>query len=159
AEEFDVAKLVGEVSATVQPLVQKNRNRLEVECPSDIGTMRSDQTKLRQVMFNLLSNACKFTEKGVIRLSVCRRRGNEALTDESEVRNSKYETSQSLVTSSPTELVFQVSDTGIGMTPDQLSKLFQAFTQADASTHAKYGGTGLGLAISRKFCEMMGGEL
>src|SRR5262249_5955968 len=100
-EEVDVAKLVGEVTATVQPLVQKNGNDLQVDCPSDVARMHSDQTKLRQVLFNLLSNACKFTEKGVIRLSVCRRRGNETLTEKSEL-------DQSLVTSSPT-VTFQVS--------------------------------------------------
>jgi signal transduction histidine kinase len=133
-EEFDVAKLVREVEATVQPLVAKNANRLEVDCPADLGPMRADQTKVRQTLFNLLSNASKFTEKGTIRLEGRR-------------------------TSDPYRIVFRVTDTGIGMTPEQLSRLFQAFSQADASTSKKYGGTGLGLAISRKFCQMMGGDL
>jgi signal transduction histidine kinase len=133
-EDFDVAKLVREVEATVQPLVAKNGNRLEVDCPAGLGAMRADQTKVRQTLFNLLSNASKFTEKGTIRLDVNR-------------------------TTPPEQMVFRVSDTGIGMTPEQLGKLFQAFSQADASTSKKYGGTGLGLAISKKFCQTMGGDL
>jgi signal transduction histidine kinase/ligand-binding sensor domain-containing protein len=133
-EEFDVAKLVREVEATVQPLVRKNGSKLEVDCAPDLGSMRADQTKVRQTLFNLLSNASKFTEKGAIRL---------------EARRS----------TTPEQIVFRVSDTGIGMTPEQLGRLFQAFSQADASTSKKYGGTGLGLAISRKFCQMMGGDL
>ncbi|MEW6158938.1 MAG: two-component regulator propeller domain-containing protein, partial [Verrucomicrobiota bacterium] len=131
-EEFDVSKLVNEVASTIQPLVAKNSNNLVVDCPADIGTMRSDQTKLRQTLFNLLSNACKFTERGVITLRV-----------QSEISNFRFE----------------ITDTGIGMTPEQITKLFQAFTQADASTSKKYGGTGLGLALSKKFCQMMHGEL
>jgi signal transduction histidine kinase len=153
-EEFDVAKVVNEVAATVQPLVAKNNNKLEVVCPSDIGTMRTDQTKLRQTLFNLLSNACKFTEKGVIRLEVLPildfrfaiEGGDADSNRKSQIANQKW-------------VSFRVTDTGIGMTPEQLGKLFQAFTQADASTSKKYGGTGLGLALSKKFCQMMGGEL
>ena len=103
--------------------------------------MHADVTKVRQTLFNLLSNASKFTEKGVIRLEV-RKNGPPALH-----------------LAQLSTLNFLVSDTGIGMTPEQLSKLFQAFTQADASTSRKYGGTGLGLAISRKFCQMMGGDI
>jgi signal transduction histidine kinase len=164
-EEFDVAHLVREVEATVQPLVAKNANRLEVNCPADIGTMRADQTKVRQTLFNLLSNASKFTEKGTIRLEV-RRSEIEDRGAESETRTLpelRPASSELRVTpelrSSNSHLRFRVSDTGIGMTPEQLAKLFQAFTQADASTSKKYGGTGLGLALSRKFCELMGGTL
>ncbi len=131
-ETFDLAKLIGEVRSTVQPLIARNANRLEVDCPADIGTIKADQTKVRQVLFNLLSNASKFTEKGVITLRA-----------RSEISNLKFE----------------IQDTGIGMTAEQLSKLFQAFTQADASTSRKYGGTGLGLALSRRFCQLMGGDL
>jgi PAS domain S-box-containing protein len=146
-EEFDVAKLVVEVSATVQPLVTKNGNRLEVQCPADLGSMRADVTKVRQTLFNLLSNAAKFTEKGLIRLSVKREdvKRNDA-TAAAEIPD-------------VSRFTFHVQDTGIGMTPDQLSKLFEAFQQADASTTRKFGGTGLGLAISRKFCQMMGGDI
>ena len=147
-EEFDVAKMVQEVASTVQPLVAKNGNRLEVTCPADIGTMRADLTKVRQTLFNLLSNASKFTEKGVIRLSV--ERGSV------ERRESPRSDAPTLPRST---LHFRVSDSGIGMTSEQLSRLFEAFSQADASTTRKYGGTGLGLAISRKFCRLMGGEL
>ncbi|MBI3417606.1 MAG: HAMP domain-containing histidine kinase, partial [Verrucomicrobia bacterium] len=132
-EEFDVAKLVREVEATVQPLIAKNTNKLEVSCAADLGTMRADQTKVRQVLFNLISNAAKFTERGTITLRASRESGGRASV--------------------------RITDTGIGMTPEQLAKLFQAFTQADSSTSKKYGGTGLGLALSRKFCQMMGGEL
>lgn len=148
-EEFDVSRLVREVAATVQPLVAKKSNRLEVDCPAEIGKMRLDQTKLRQVLFNLISNAAKFTEKGTITLRVRRQSRVEHRVQDSvlalDVR--------------PSTLVFSVSDTGIGMTPEQLGKLFQAFTQADASTQIKYGGTGLGLAISQKFSRLMGGDL
>jgi len=135
-EDFEVAKLINEVAATVQPLITKNGNALLVECPADLGSMHGDVTKVRQTLFNLLSNASKFTEKGTIRLEV-----------------SKNFNSQ------PSIINFRVTDTGIGMTPEQLAKMFQAFTQADSSTSRKYGGTGLGLAISRKFCQMMGGDI
>jgi signal transduction histidine kinase/streptogramin lyase len=160
-EQFDVARLVHEVEATALPLVAKKSNRLEVDCPADIGFMRADQTKVRQVLFNLISNAAKFTEKGVITLTVCRRRGDEALTSGPAPSRSALGPStgqQRLLTSSST-ILFRVTDTGIGMTPEQLTRLFQAFTQAEASTSIKYGGTGLGLALSRRFCRLMGGDL
>jgi signal transduction histidine kinase/DNA-binding response OmpR family regulator len=158
-EDFDAGRLVNEVAATVQPLVQKNGNRLIVECPADIGTMRADVTKVRQTLFNLLSNASKFTENGVIRLSV----GEAKATGNGESRHPHGPTLSrpdgSTLNAQPSTLHFVLSDTGIGMTPGQLNKLFQAFTQADSSTNRKYGGTGLGLAISRKFCQMMGGDI
>jgi signal transduction histidine kinase/DNA-binding response OmpR family regulator/ligand-binding sensor domain-containing protein/protocatechuate 3,4-dioxygenase beta subunit len=146
-EDFDVAKLVREVAATILPLVQKNGNRLDVDCPSDLGTMHADVTKVRQTLFNLLSNASKFTERGVISLSV-KREDMKRETGEIDLRNGHI-----------SRFTFHVSDTGIGMTADQLDKLFHAFTQADTSTSRKYGGTGLGLVISRKFCQMMGGDI
>jgi signal transduction histidine kinase/ActR/RegA family two-component response regulator len=135
-ETFDVAGLVQDVVATAQPLVEKNGNRLEVRCAPDVAQIREDVTKVRQVLLNLLSNAAKFTENGTITLEVVR---------EADVTGSW--------------VVFRVRDTGIGMTPEQTAKLFQAFTQADGSTMRKYGGTGLGLALSRKFCVMMGGDI
>jgi signal transduction histidine kinase/CheY-like chemotaxis protein len=135
-ETFDVANLVEEVMATATPLVEKNGNRLEVHCAEDVGQLREDVTKVRQVLLNLLSNAAKFTEKGMVSLEVAR---------EADVTGSW--------------VVFRIRDTGIGMTPEQTAKLFQAFTQADGSTMRKYGGTGLGLALSRKFCVMMGGDI
>jgi signal transduction histidine kinase/DNA-binding response OmpR family regulator len=132
-ETFAIAPLLGEVTDTLSPLVAKNHNALVINCPANIGSMRADVTKLRQSLFNLLSNASKFTENGTITLAV-------------ERRESGWVT-------------FSVSDTGIGMTLAQQQKLFQPFTQADASTTRKYGGTGLGLVITRQFCELMGGTL
>ena len=144
-EDFDVGRLVNEVASTVQPLIAKNGNRLLIECPPGLGIMRADQTKVRQTLFNLLSNASKFTEKGTIMLRVAR-----AASDECPVTSGARHTS--LVT-------FSVTDTGICMTAEQLGRLFQAFSQAEASTATKYGGTGLGLVLSRRFCQLMGGDL
>jgi signal transduction histidine kinase len=156
-EEFDVTKLVNEVAATVQPLVAKKSNTLEVNCPADIGVMIADQTKVRQTLFNLLSNASKFTERGVIRLTVSEK-VSEWVSEKFATKPTPAHSPTDPLTH-PRLLVFSVSDTGIGMTPEQLAKLFQAFEQADSSTSKKYGGTGLGLAISRKFCRMMGGDI
>jgi signal transduction histidine kinase/DNA-binding response OmpR family regulator len=132
-ETFAIAPLIQEIAATIHPLLMKNHNTLVVECPDTIGSMRADITKLRQSLFNLLSNACKFTDNGTITLKVERQAANW--------------------------ISFSVSDTGIGMTPEQQSKLFQAFTQADVSTTRKYGGTGLGLVITQQFCKIMGGDI
>ncbi len=132
-EDFEVAKLIGEVQSIVAPLVEKNANTLAVDCPDGIGTMHADVTKVRQALFNLISNAAKFTDHGTITLSVSN--------------------------APPDSVIFTVTDTGIGMTREQIGRLFEAFTQADASTTKKYGGTGLGLAISRHFCRMMGGDI
>ena len=137
-ESFEVKPMLDAVASTVAPLIEKNGNLLELEIGPDVGTMRADLTRVRQVLFNLLSNASKFTERGTITLRV------SSTNDQRPTTN---------------ELVFEVRDTGIGMTPEQLGRLFQAFSQAEASTSSKYGGTGLGLAISKKFCEMMGGSL
>jgi CheY-like chemotaxis protein len=127
--------MIRDVVTTIQPLAQKNANRLEVHCPDDLGGMRADVTKVRQSLFNLLSNACKFTEGGTVRLEVAR-----------EGRDGGW-------------LTFRVSDTGIGMTPEHLGKLFKPFSQADPSATRRFGGTGLGLAITRHFCEAMGGDI
>src|SRR5262247_3474536 len=135
-ESFDIPSLVHDIAAVIQPLAAKNSNRLDVQCPATVGAMRADLTKVRQALFNLLSNACKFTDKGAITLAVAR----EAI-DGRET------------------MIFHVSDTGIGMTSEQLAKLFEAFSQADAATTRKYGGTGLGLALSRRLCRMMGGDV
>ena len=126
--------MVDDVMRTIQPLVQKNANRLIMNCPDDIGQMKADQTRVRQVLMNLLSNACKFTENGIITLTV-----NKNATDNC--------------------VIFAVSDTGIGIVPDQIERLFEEFTQANATTSSKYGGTGLGLAISRRLCQMMEGDI
>jgi len=132
-EAFEIDQMVRDVEAIVQSLVEKNANTLVVSCPDDLGSMQADQTKLRQALFNLLSNAAKFTDHGTISLSA-QRESDDWFT-------------------------FAVADTGIGMTEEQLAKLFEAFSQAEASTRSKYGGTGLGLAISRHFCRLMGGDL
>jgi signal transduction histidine kinase len=131
-EEFELTALIESVRSMVVPVVEKNANTLVVECAPHVGMMRADATKLRQVLFNLLSNAAKFTEAGTITLAVDVQAG--------EVR-------------------FAVSDTGIGMTDEQMHRMFQPFSQADNHTAAKYGGTGLGLAISREFCRLMGGDV
>jgi PAS domain S-box-containing protein len=135
-EAFDLAPVLDDVVSTVRPLAEKNTNRLVVRHDGALGAMRSDQTRLRQVLLNLLSNACKFTTEGTIALDATR-----VVRDASEW------------------LIFRISDTGIGMTQQQVSRLFEAFSQAEASTASRYGGTGLGLAISRRFCQMMGGDV
>jgi PAS domain S-box-containing protein len=134
-ETIDLATLLEEVVTTVRPLVEKNRNRLVVQRPPQPGTMHADLTKVRQMLLNLLSNACKFTTDGTITLTLARERP------------------------AGEEVVLSVADTGVGMTPEQMDRLFEAFSQAEASTTSKYGGTGLGLAITRRFCEMMGGDV
>ncbi len=135
-ECFEVRPMLDDVVATVEPLVAKNGNRLESDLDPELGEMKSDLTKLRQSLFNLLSNAAKFTEGGLIRLSARRR-----ATPEGD------------------RLEFAVRDSGIGMTPEQMGRVFESFTQAEDSTTRKYGGTGLGLTITRRFCEMMGGSI
>jgi PAS domain S-box-containing protein len=132
AEDFAVATVVREVATTVEGLIDKKGNILELDLAEGLGTARTDVTKLRQCLINLLSNAAKFTENGTITLAVAR--AGETLR-------------------------FAVSDTGIGMTPEQVAKLFERFTQADASTTRRFGGTGLGLAITRAFAEMLGGAI
>jgi adenylate cyclase len=131
-EDVDLAALVAEVAATAESLAAANRNRLRVDYPGDIGTLPSDATRLRQIVLNLLSNACKFTEGGEVLLTVRRE---------------------------PAAITVSVADTGIGMTGEQLGRLFQEFSQADSSTTRRYGGTGLGLAISRRLARLMGGDI
>jgi len=153
-ETFQVSDLVAEVKHTIRPLVEKNTNRLIVHCPDSIGSMHADLTKVRQALLNLLSNAAKFTEHGTITLTI------EQTTQIVEgVPHTQANGEAILIASSKPWITFQVTDTGIGMTLEQMQKVFQAFTQADASTTRKYGGTGLGLAISRRFCQMMGGDI
>jgi CheY-like chemotaxis protein len=125
-----------EVATTIQPLVEKNGNTLRLDLRPELGRMRSDPMKIRQVLLNLLSNACKFTERGTITL---------AATRQAEEHGDW--------------IALEVRDTGMGMTSDQLRRIFEAFSQADSSISRKYGGTGLGLAITRKFCQMMGGDV
>jgi signal transduction histidine kinase/DNA-binding response OmpR family regulator len=135
-ESFPIASLLNDVAETVRTTAEGNGTALSIECAADIGTMRADATRVRQALLNLASNAVKFTENGRVTLAATR-----VSSQTGEV------------------IVLRVSDTGIGMTPEQTARLFQDFTQADASTTRKYGGTGLGLAISRRFCRMMGGDI
>ncbi|MDQ1611217.1 MAG: hypothetical protein QOG00_1148 [Pyrinomonadaceae bacterium] len=135
-ESFDLDALVGELESTIKPLAVKNNNTLVVHAADGLGTMRADLTKVRQSLLNLLSNACKFTKAGTVTLEVARREA-----DGREWIN------------------FSVRDSGIGITKEQMNKLFQPFSQADASTTREFGGTGLGLVITKKFCEMMGGTM
>jgi signal transduction histidine kinase/DNA-binding response OmpR family regulator/uncharacterized protein YigA (DUF484 family) len=134
-ERFEIRELVAEVAATVRPLVERNGNRLETAVADGLDAMTADVTKIRQVLLNLLSNASKFTEDGRIVLAV-----------EPDVGD-------------PTQVVLRVTDEGIGMTEEQLGRIFSAFSQAEASTTRQYGGTGLGLVISRHFCRLMGGDI
>lgn len=135
-ESINVPVVISDISVTIAPLMDKNANTLTVNCPADLGTIDADLTKIRQIIFNLLSNAAKFTTNGQITLDVSRQS-----------------------TPSGDWIFAKVSDTGIGMTPAQLDNLFQDFSQADASTTRKYGGTGLGLSISRRFAQMMEGDI
>lgn len=159
-EPFDLAQVLREVTQTVQPLLNRNHNQFYVYFENEsidlnqtnfppLGEMFADPVKVRQILFNLLSNASKFTQQGIITLRV----------------NLQAHAGLQLIPNLPPApqsagwVIFQVQDTGIGMTPEQVERLFQPFIQADASTTRKYGGTGLGLAISRRFCQMMGGDI
>jgi signal transduction histidine kinase len=133
---FPLAPLIADVVKTIEPLAAKNSNKLAVHCAADMGTMHADQMRLRQALLNLMSNANKFTERGGIGIDA--REGQENGRD---------------------WITIAVADTGIGMTPEQIGKLFQEFSQGSSTTASKYGGTGLGLAISRRFCQMMGGDI
>ncbi|MBC8283965.1 MAG: GAF domain-containing protein [Nitrospinae bacterium] len=135
-ESFDIYKLVKEVEATIHPMAEKGSNKLVIDCPENMGFMDADETRVRQMLHNLLSNACKFTEKGTVTLKVFR-----DIRDDIEWIN------------------FAIIDTGMGIPEDSISKLFLEFSQVDNSSTRKFGGTGLGLAISRRFCLMMGGDI
>lgn len=141
-ESFDVVSLLKEVAETVQPMVKANENQIGLEIAPSLGTMYSDATKVRQCLLNLLSNATKFTQKGQITLSV----EQESIVDIQTGESQSW-------------IWFKIQDTGIGMSAEQIQKVFQAFTQADSSTTRKYGGTGLGLAITKRFSSLMGGDV
>ena len=135
-DSFALAPLIDGVIKTIEPLAAKNGNQVAVQCDGDIGTMHADQMRLRQALLNLMSNANKFTERGTITINAHHRQENDG-----------------------DWITLAVTDTGIGMTPEQMGKLFQEFSQASSSTASKYGGTGLGLVISRRLCQMMGGDI
>ena len=168
AEEFDVAELVNDVVSTVQPLVAKGEAILSVHCGEGVGRMCSDPTKVRQILFNLLSNAAKFTPRGRIEVRVARLSAGSPETG--AVPSDVLEQAEKTL-SSPAEhngapgkgvgdqVVFVVSDTGIGMTPEQVKCLFQPFAQVDVAAARKHGGTGLGLALVKRFCDLLGGEV
>jgi signal transduction histidine kinase/DNA-binding response OmpR family regulator len=135
-ETFNVHELIHDVCGTIAPLAESRGNRLQIDCSDEIGVIRSDVLKVRQILFNLLSNAAKFTQHGVVEL--CCRREQSAAGE---------------------SVMFRVRDNGIGISPESLDALFKPFSQADASTTRKYGGTGLGLAISRSYAKMLGGDI
>ena len=136
-EAFDLDEFAHDIESTIAPLVRKNANTMELRAGTQLGSMRSDATKVRQVLFNILSNASKFTQAGVIALEIER----------------------DAVPSGDDWITFRVRDTGIGMTPEQLGRVFEAFSQAEETTARDYGGTGLGLAITQQFCEILGGSI
>ena len=135
-ESFPLVPLIEDVAKTIEPMATKNGNRIVIDCRPELGTIHADQTRVRQALLNLASNANKFTEKGTVTIAAQPQRndGRDWIT-------------------------IAVADTGIGMTPEQMGKLFQEFSQASSATASKYGGTGLGLVISRRFCQMMGGDI
>jgi PAS domain S-box-containing protein len=135
-DDFNLPVLVWDTCNTVKSLLTKNNNNLEIDCDPDLGDIRTDMTRLRQILLNLLSNAGKFTKSGEIKVKVTRQ----------TLDHTEY-------------FCFEVSDTGIGISPENIQNLFQAFNQVDNSTTRQYGGTGLGLAISQRLCQMMGGEI
>jgi signal transduction histidine kinase len=135
-ESFPLVPLIDAVIKTIEPLAAKNGNQVAVQCDGEIGTIHADQMRLRQALLNLMSNANKFTERGTITIDARHREENGG-----------------------DWITLAVTDTGIGMSPEQMGKLFQEFSQASSSTASKYGGTGLGLVISRRFCQMMGGDI
>ena len=134
-QTVQLALLIEEVVGTARQLAEQNKNRLMAEVQDNLGTLTVDPMRLRQVLLNLLSNACKFTKNGEVKLRASR------------------------VSNGRDWFELSVSDTGIGMTPEQQAKLFEEFTQADATTAQRFGGTGLGLAITRKLARMMGGDV
>lgn len=135
-EDFELGPVVDDVITTLKPLVEKNGNEIVLQLDEQLGLIRSDSTKVRQILFNLISNACKFTEKGLISIRVQR----------VQFEDEKY-------------IKIDIKDTGIGMTPIQIAQIFHPFVQGDTSTTRRYGGTGLGLAITKRYCAMLGGEI
>ncbi|MFY0536033.1 sensor histidine kinase [Nannocystis pusilla] len=135
-EAFQLGDVLGSVMSHLAPLAERNGDTLKLRCARDLGEIKTDRTKLHQILSNLLSNACKFTHNGRIELSI---------RIQAEGGRSWYR--------------FEVSDTGIGIAPDVLERLFAPFVQADSSTTRKFGGTGLGLAISRHYARMLGGDI
>jgi signal transduction histidine kinase len=140
-EEFELGEVLEEVITQTKPLIEKNANGFTLHVDGALGTVRLDRVKVRQVLLNLMSNAAKFTSGGEVALTALRQPGGPSSGDKGEV------------------LTLQVSDSGIGMSPSQIKRIFQEFAQGSAATTRRYGGTGLGLAISRNFCDLMRGSI
>lgn len=153
-ESFAILPVMEDIRNLIRPLLEKNNNTLTINCPTDIGVMRSDLLKLRQCLFNLLSNATKFTSRGEILLNVRRKQkdSKDIIVNETTQEKEPLNTNQEWIS-------FEVKDSGIGIKSQEIKQLFQPFRQADSSTTRRYGGTGLGLAITRHFCQMMGGDV
>ena len=169
--------MIDEVVKTIEPLAAKNANQVSVRCDAEIGTLHADQMRLRQALLNLMSNANKFTDRGAITVDARQKQenGRDWITLEVRLRqallnlmsNANKFTEKGTITIDACHrqqngrdwITLAVADTGIGMTAEQIGKLFQEFSQASSSTASKYGGTGLGLVISRRFCQMMGGDI
>ncbi|MBN1219148.1 MAG: hypothetical protein JXM69_09475 [Anaerolineae bacterium] len=149
-ETFHISRMVGDVVTAARLLVARNNNTLQVNLDDGVGMMRADAAKVRQILYNLLSNAAKFTEHGTITLTVKRRPAPKNNLSTLTTRDGCQP---------PDEIIFQVADTGIGITPAQIGIIFNAFTQGDGSTTRKYGGTGLGLTLCQHFCRLMGGKI
>jgi PAS domain S-box-containing protein len=164
-ETFTILNVVEQVVATIEPIAERKENILEIRCPKDIGSMHTDKTKLQQSLVNLLRNASKFTCKGTITFAVTRSLETPAEAASKGKRlgayrgDGKAENTLSLLSASQEWIVFTIKDTGIGMSPEQLARIFDPFMQADSSSTKKYGGAGLGLTITKEFCEMMGGDI
>jgi PAS domain S-box-containing protein len=172
-ETYTVATLLWEVETTIAPLAEKNTNTFKIEVTEEIDIIHTDITKVRQSLLNLLSNACKFTEQGLVTLKVWTETCDDLsaelptvpapdlpnLTPQKDSLITDLSSASEANTQPITYIIFQVIDSGIGMSPRQITTIFNPFTQADESTTRKYGGTGLGLTITRKLCELMGGEL
>ncbi len=168
-ETIDIAPFIGDIATIIRPLIHRNENTLIIHCAADIGVLWSDRTRLRQALFNLLSNAAKFTQQGMITLEVARSPSSELRVMSSELSQDSQLSTQNpglsrdegskLKTQNRDWIEFRVSDTGIGMTDEQTEKLFSEFTQIDTSATTGYGGTGLGLALSRRLCRLMGGDI
>lgn len=161
-ETFTILNLVEQVVATIEPMAERKKNILEIQCPKDIGSMRTDKTKLRQSLVNLLSNASKFTCDGTITFAVTRSLETPAEAAKGGKRLGAYTgdgKAENTLSSSQEWIVFTIKDTGIGMSAEQLATIFDPFMQVDSSSTKKYGGAGLGLTITKEFCEMMGGDI
>ena len=151
-QSFDIAALVEEVKNTIQPLLQKNNNELQVHCDHPLGTMVADRTKVKQVLLNLLNNATKFTHEGLITFKVTRSpTANHAAAEFKDEHHVDRDASDFVI--------FSVTDTGIGISEEQMKNVFEPFIQADNSSTRQYEGIGLGLSISQGFCQMMAGNL